>query len=289
MALCKLTNDEWGWVEHGQVYILRPDSIIELFSGASEAGIASLSKQKTDARRFPLSHTEIAAASALQPALAAPLLWGQEVWAAGVTYESSKFARMSESEAGGDFYARVYAADRPELFFKATAARAVGHRDMVNIRSDATWSVPEPELAVVANAKGTILGYTVGNDMSSRDIEGANPLYLPQAKVYTRSCALGPWIVPAELVDPTRLSIKLTIERNESAAFEGETSTSRMKRSPEELMDWLFRDNEFPQGVILLTGTGIIPPDTFTLKPADHIRIEIQRIGVLTNTVSEKP
>jgi 2-dehydro-3-deoxy-D-arabinonate dehydratase len=294
MALCKLATiiaphrreEVWGWLKNGQVRIISDSEVIRIFLGVNDSGLDTLSTEPTHYPPVPVVETDIAPLRVGQYARAAPVLYHQEIWAAGVTYESSKFARMSESEAGGDFYARVYTADRPELFFKATASRAVGHRDTVNIRSDATWSVPEPELAVVANARGRILGYTIGNDMSSRDIEGANPLYLPQAKIYTRSCALGPWIVPEESIDPRNVAITLTIERDGQTAFEGTTSTSRMKRSPEELIDWLFRDNEFPHGVILLTGTGVIPPDNFTLAAGDNISIQIEGIGVLQNRVA---
>jgi 2-dehydro-3-deoxy-D-arabinonate dehydratase len=208
-----------------------------------------------------------------------------EVWAAGVTYESSKFARMAESADGGDFYAKVYVADRPELFFKATPSRCVGQGAPVRIRKDSKWNVPEPELAVLIAATGQILGYTVGNDMSSRDIEGANPLYLPQAKVYTGCCALGPVVVPAQNVDVRNLPIRLTITRNGETAFHGETNTSKMRRTVEELRDWLFRENDFPHGVMLLTGTGLIPPDDFTLLPGDEVQIEIEGIGALRNHV----
>jgi 2-dehydro-3-deoxy-D-arabinonate dehydratase len=219
-----------------------------------------------------------------KPRLVAPISW-QEVWAAGVTYESSKFARMAESEGGGDFYAKVYVAERPELFFKATPNRTVGPNEAVRIRADSRWNVPEPELAALAAANGQILGYTIGNDMSSRDIEGENPLYLPQAKVYRASCALGPVIVPAESLDPQNLSIRLTITRRGETAFTGETSTGRMRRTVADIAQWLFRENEFPQGVFVLTGTGIVPPDSFSLQPGDEIAIEIGGIGTLRNTV----
>jgi 2-dehydro-3-deoxy-D-arabinonate dehydratase len=211
-----------------------------------------------------------------------------EVWAAGVTYESSKFARMAESEGGGDFYAKVYMADRPELFFKATPRRVVGQGAPIRVRSDSAWNVPEPELAVLANAKGQILGYAIGNDVSSRDIEGANPLYLPQAKVYRGSCALGPWVVPAEEIDPHSLPIRLTIERNGAAIYTGETNTSTMKRKVDELVDWLFRENDFPMGAWLFTGTGLIPPDEISLSPGDNVKIEIEGIGVLENPVATR-
>jgi 2-dehydro-3-deoxy-D-arabinonate dehydratase len=210
----------------------------------------------------------------------------QEVWAAGVTYLRSKVARMEESEGGGSFYDRVYDADRPELFLKATPSRVVGPGGDVRIREDARWNVPEPELALVISPTGRLVGYTLGNDMSSRDIEGENPLYLPQAKVYRQSCALGPVILLEEEPRPHReFSIRLSIRRGGQAVFEGETSTSRMKRRFEELIGYLMRDNLFPEGAFLLTGTGIVPPDDFTLEPGDRIEIASPEIGVLRNQV----
>jgi 2-dehydro-3-deoxy-D-arabinonate dehydratase len=211
----------------------------------------------------------------------------QEVWAAGVTYLRSRAARMAESKdaGGGDFYDRVYAAERPELFFKSLAHKVVGPGGAVGLRSDATWSVPEPELALLINPAGSIIGYTIGNDMSSRDIEGQNPLYLPQAKVYNRSCALGPGILITQqpLAADTRISI--AIVREGVSAFAGETTLEQMKRRPQELVDYLYRDQTFPIGCFLLTGTGVVPPDSFTLKAGDTIRIEIDGIGVLVNQV----
>jgi len=211
----------------------------------------------------------------------------QEVWAAGVTYLRSRDARMDEArETGGDtFYDRVYAADRPELFFKATPHRVVGDGAEVRIRRDSQWSVPEPEVALAINAHGAVFGYTIGNDMSSRDIEGENPLYLPQAKVYRGSCALGPGLVVREPL-PLDTTIRLEITREGAPVFTGETALDRMKRNFAELADWLFREDAFPHGCYLLTGTGIVPPNDFTLAPGDHIRIEIAGIGALHNTVS---
>jgi 2-dehydro-3-deoxy-D-arabinonate dehydratase len=211
----------------------------------------------------------------------------QEVWAAGVTYFRSRDARMEESKSagGGDFYDRVYHAERPELFFKATAQRVVGPGGKVAIRSDATWSVPEPELALVVSPRGKVLGYTIGNDMSSRDIEGENPLYLPQAKVYARSCALGPCMLVSSDSLPRSTEIHLEILRDRTSVFSGRTTLSELKRNPKTLVEYLFRDNSFPQGCMLLTGTGIVPPDTFTLAAGDEIRISIDGIGTLTNTV----
>jgi 2-dehydro-3-deoxy-D-arabinonate dehydratase len=191
----------------------------------------------------------------------------------------------SQSAEGGSFYDRVYGAERPELFFKSTAHRVAGPGQAVAIRADSTWNVPEPELALLITPAGKITGYTIGNDMSSRSIEGENPLYLPQAKVYDASCALGPCvsITPGPLPPATR--IELCIARSGKVAFTGETSLAEMKRTPEVLVSYLFRHNSFPQGCILLTGTGIVPPDSFTLEPGDEIRITIDGIGTLTNTV----
>jgi len=216
-----------------------------------------------------------------------PPIGAQEVWAAGVTYFRSRAARMEESKiaGGGDFYDRVYHAERPELFFKGTASRVVGHGGKVAIRSDAKWSVPEPELALLCSPTGKITGYTIGNDMSSRDIEGENPLYLPQAKVYNRSCALGPCILVRNQPLNTSTGIEIEILRGNSCVFRGATTLDSLKRDPKTLVEYLFRDNVFPSGCFLLTGTGIVPPDAFTLQPSDEIRISIDEIGTLTNFV----
>ena len=212
---------------------------------------------------------------------------GQEVWAAGVTYYRSRDARMEESKTAGgeDFYARVYEAERPELFFKATASRVVGAGQNVRIRRDSEWNVPEPELTLAINARGEIIGYTVGNDMSSRDIEGENPLYLPQAKVYDGACALGPGILVTNEMLPADTAIQLTIRRGPDLVFQGETSLAQLKRTPQELVGYLYRETGFPNGCFLLTGTGIVPPTTFTLHSGDAVHITIAPIGTLTNTV----
>src|SRR5437764_3538528 len=211
----------------------------------------------------------------------------QEVWAAGVTYFRSRKARMEESKdaGGGDFYDRVYMAERPELFFKAAGWRVVGPGKAVRIRSDAKWSVPEPELTLVINCAGKLVGYTIGNDMSSRDIEGENPLYLPQAKVYDGSCALGPCILLSPRVS-TDNAIRLDILRRNERLFSGSTTLSELKRDPQQLIEFLFRDLSFPQGAFLMTGTGIVPGDDFTLQHGDAIRITIDGIGVLENHVA---
>lgn len=210
----------------------------------------------------------------------------QEVWGAGVTYERSKVARQEESEQGGSFYDLVYRAARPELFFKATPSRVVGPDEAIRVRRDTQWCVPEPELALVLSPALRLVGFTVGNDVSARDIEGENPLYLPQAKVYDASCGLGPWITLAHAMPPaTEISIRLEIERDGATVFDGATSVARMARRFDELIEWLGRDNSFPNGVVLLTGTGIVPPDDFSLRRGDVVRITIDGVGTLTNPV----
>jgi 2-dehydro-3-deoxy-D-arabinonate dehydratase len=212
----------------------------------------------------------------------------QEVWAAGVTYFRSRSARMEESKdaGGGSFYDRVYSAVRPELFFKATARRVINPGADVRIRTDANWSVPEPELTLLINPRGEIIGYTIGNDMSSRDIEGENPLYLPQAKVYDGSCALGPCVLLSRDPLPKSTSIRIEILRNDTTAFDGTTTLAELKREPAELASFLYRDNSFPDGAYLMTGTGIVPGDDFTLAHGDLIRITIDGIGTLENRVA---
>jgi 2-dehydro-3-deoxy-D-arabinonate dehydratase len=222
----------------------------------------------------------------LHAALLAPIEH-QEVWASGVTYYSSRRARIAESKdaGGGDFYDRVYTAERPELFFKAVAHKVAGPDSAVKIRRDATWSVPEPELTLLINPRGQIIGYTIGNDMSSRDIECANPLYLPQAKVYDRSCALGPGILIRNEPMPPSTQIKLDILRSNHTEFSATTTLTELKRDPATLIEYLFRDQSFPHGCFLLTGTGIVPPDSFTLQSRDEIRTTIEAIGILVNVV----
>jgi 2-dehydro-3-deoxy-D-arabinonate dehydratase len=211
----------------------------------------------------------------------------QEVWAAGVTYKRSKVAREEESKGAAQFYDKVYTADRPELFLKATCSRVMGPNQAVRIRQDSKWNVPEPELTLVISPAMKIVGYTIGNDMSSRDIEGENPLYLPQAKIYNQSCAIGPFITLAQTM-PTlsEVEIRLTIERQSEVVFEATTQLSQMARTPEDLVDWLGRELSFPDGVFLLTGTGIVPPDDFTLLSGDKVSITIGGIGTLINTVA---
>jgi 2-dehydro-3-deoxy-D-arabinonate dehydratase len=211
----------------------------------------------------------------------------QEVWAAGVTYLRSKTARMEESDFSATAYDRVYVAERPELFFKSLGEKVVGPGESVGIRRDAHWNVPEPELALVMNSHGSVVGFTIGNDMSSRDIEGENLLYLPQAKIYQHSCALGPWIVAgASELEARQWSIAVAIERAGTRVFQGETSVGQIKRRFEELAEFLFRSQDFPHGAVLLTGTGIVPPDGFTLQEHDVVEIRISGIGVLRNPVA---
>jgi 2-dehydro-3-deoxy-D-arabinonate dehydratase len=225
---------------------------------------------------------DVISARALAP------IGGQEIWASGVTYLRSREARMEESKdtGGGDFYARVYEAERPELFFKSPSYRVVGSGDEVRIRKDSKWNVPEPELTLFMCSAGTIEGYTIGNDMSSRDIEGENPLYLPQAKSYNGSTAIGPCLYVAESPIHPDSMISIQIQRNQEKVFEGSISINRMKRTHTELAEFLFREITFPVGTYLMTGTGVVPPDHFTLQSRDVISISIEHIGTLVNTVA---
>ncbi len=210
----------------------------------------------------------------------------QEVWAAGVTYKRSKAARMEESEAAASCYDRVYESPRPELFMKATPHRVVGPKQALRIREDSQWNVPEPELTLVLNSRLQLVGFTIGNDMSSRDIEGENPLYLPQAKVYDECCGLGPWItLRQEMPTPENVSIGLRVRRGSDIVFSGQTSTSQMARSFDDLVSWLGRDSSFPNGVMLMTGTGIVPDSSFTLKAGDVVDVAIDGIGTLSNSI----
>lgn len=249
-------------------------SLTELIEdGAGGARVAAL--VGAGVRRVPRSEARL-----LTP------VEGQEVWAAGVTYLRSKTARMEESDFSARAYNHVYEAPRPEIFFKALAEKVSGPGAEVGIRNDAKWNVPEPELALVLDSKGRVAGYTVGNDMSSRDIEGENLLYLPQAKIYDRSCALGPCVVLGVSEDEARgWTVRVEIHRGGREVFSGETSVARIKRGFAELAGWLFRSQKFPRGAVLLTGTGVVPPNEFTLEAGDRVRIAISGIGVLENGV----
>lgn len=235
--------------------------------------LKTLSQQRLT--RFPLDQIQL-----LSP------VERQEVWAAGVTYLRSKAARMEESNFSANAYDRVYSAPRPEIFFKSLPEKVVGPGEPVGIRADAKWNVPEPELALVINSQGTIVGYTIANDMSSRDIEGENLLYLPQAKIYHRSCAVGPCIVVGSTETIARTwTITLQIYREGRIIFEGQTTVDQIKRHFEELVSYLCRSQTFPYGAVLLTGTGIVPGEDFTLRAEDRVRIEVNGIGVLENAV----
>ncbi len=284
MQLCKVRRSTSevgvGVVNEGRVRFLRrgesgaPKTLSDFLHADDPAALVAAHLDASDAG-VPLDSVQLL-----------PPLDEQEVWAAGVTYKRSREARERESAGAARFYDLVYNADRPELFIKAMPRRVVGPGATVRIRSDSRWNVPEPELALVVSPQMKIVGYTIGNDMSSRDIEGENPLYLPQAKVYDGSCSLGPVIkLASAMPPPEQVTIRLTITRSGGVVFDGSTSLSAMKRSFEVLVSWLGRENSFPNGVILLTGTGIVPPDHFTLEHGDDIAIDITDIGTLRNRV----
>ncbi len=232
------------------------------------------------------AHSTEDARRAVSNHLLAPI-GNQEIWACGVSYFNSQMARREESESagGGDFYTRVYHADRPELFFKSTARRSSGHGQTVRIREDSSWDVPEPELTLVLSPSGKILGYTVGNDMSSRSIEGENPLYLPQAKTYEKSAGIGPGLLITKEKLDVETEIKMCIFRHDEVVFSGQTKISAINRKFEDMVAYLYRELDFPDGAYLMTGTGIVPPKTFTLEADDRIEIEISGIGQLVQTV----
>jgi 2-dehydro-3-deoxy-D-arabinonate dehydratase len=267
-----LANDTASVIDLTPAGITRLNSILE-----QEDAVAHLRKiAQEKLPRIPLAEVQ----------LLAPVEQ-QEVWAAGVTYLRSKTARMEESDFSANAYDKVYSADRPELFFKSLAEKVSGPGGFVGIRKDAKWNVPEPELALVVNSKGNIVGYTIGNDMSSRDIEGENLLYLPQAKIYKHSCALGPWItLGATETEVREWMIRIAIKRDGSPVFTGETSVNRIKRNFADLVSYLYRSQEFPHGAVLLTGTGVVPDDSFTLRANDVTEIEISGVGTLKNSVA---
>jgi 2-dehydro-3-deoxy-D-arabinonate dehydratase len=284
MKLCRFESAD------GQVRVgLMLDGVTVL--DLTAAGIPRLETvlEQHDPRRFleKLAGNTITAHMLTRVKLLTPVE-RQEVWAAGVTYVRSKTARMAESDFSADAYDKVYDAARPEIFFKSLPEKVVSPGEAVGIRKDARWNVAEPELALVINSRGKIVGFTIGNDMSSRDIEGENLLYLPQAKVYHRSCAVGPWIVVgASEADARRWKIEMQLRRSGGTVFEGETSADQIRRSFDELVAFLYRSQSFPHGAVLLTGTGIVPPDHFTLQPHDLVRIGISGIGTLENPVME--
>ena len=258
--------------------------LIGYFQPNSE--LHDLLRLRADELRMQIENSfQPGAAHNLPTHILAPLDGETEVWAAGVTYKQSEQARMEESGTP-DIYANVYTAKRPELFFKATPRRVAGPDAPIVVRTDSTWDVPEPELVLVVNAHAEIIGYTIGNDVSSRSIEGENPLYLPQAKIYAGCCGLGPGITPAwEVSDPYNLTIHLAIERNGQVYWEGATSTRELKRRFDELVTYLFLENDFPDGVFLCTGTALVPERQFTLEPGDVVQIDIDQLGTLRNPV----
>jgi 2-dehydro-3-deoxy-D-arabinonate dehydratase len=283
MNICRFTHGNSAW----RVGLVRDDAtVLDL----APAGIATL--QSVLEAADPIALLESAARAPLPRLALADVILGapverQEVWAAGVTYLRSKAARMEESDFSATAYDRVYAAERPEIFFKALGEKVAAPGGLVGIRRDARWSVPEPELALVLNSRGQVAGCTVGNDMSSRDIEGENLLYLPQAKIYDHSCALGPWITLGATEAAVRSwEIRLKILRAGQPVFAGVTPAGQLKRSFAELAGYLFRSQTFPHGAVLLTGTGIVPPDSFTLQAGDVAEITISGIGTLRNPVA---
>jgi 2-dehydro-3-deoxy-D-arabinonate dehydratase len=282
------TGPAWGVLVDERIEILATDA------GTNGGFLASLLQLPRPARALlerrrgapALQAAEVMSApsTATAPHLLPPIDL-QEVWAAGVTYERSRVARMEETAGAETFYDKVYTAERPELFFKGAASRVSGHNGPIRIRRDATWNVPEPEIAVLISAHGEIAGYAVGNDVSSRDIEGQNPLYLPQAKIYRESCALGPVVWLTDEASAPVFDLSIAIQRRGSVVYDGKISTASMRRSFADLADWLFRDNTFPSGAYLLTGTGLVPEAGFTLMPEDRVSITAPRIGTLSNHV----
>ena len=285
MKICRFRESSSADVRIG---IVTDNSAIQ---DLTPAGITSLQSvlEQDDAVSYlqGLSQTLSSTGTSIDRVTLCAPVEGQEVWAAGVTYLRSKKARMEESDFSASAYDRVYEAARPEIFFKSIADKVVPTGDLVGIRRDARWNVPEPELALVINSRGRVVGFTIGNDMSSRDIEGENLLYLPQAKVYHRSCALGPWItLGVSEAEVRKWKIQIEIHRAGQKVFAGDTWVAQLKRSFDELAGYLFRSQEFPRGAVLLTGTGVVPDESFTLQADDDVRIEISGVGRLQNRVA---
>jgi 2-dehydro-3-deoxy-D-arabinonate dehydratase len=281
MQICKLKTADGaaaaGWIDGKIVRLLKSNVLTDFLHAATPAQAV---QQAVDSSRTTVP---------LEQAMLLAPLDQQEIWAAGVTYKRSQEARERESAGAARFYDLVYSAPRPELFFKAPAYRVSGPGQRVHIRRDSKWNVPEPELALVISPQLKLVGFTIGNDMSSRDIEGENPLYLPQAKFYDHACAIGPCITLVDAMPkPDDTAIRLIVERGGKAVFDGATKVSAMKRSFAELIDWLGKETSFPHGAILLTGTGVVPPDDFTLAAGDVVHIDIAGIGRLTNPVQTR-
>lgn len=288
MQLCRYQLDSQS---EPRLALVRGDSVFDLAAAGGPGSLAEALRLPAAEFHAQLRRARDAAGAARSRdgiVILAPID-AQEVWAAGVTYSRSRDARMEESTQK-DVYDLVYEADRPEIFFKATPNRVSGPGADIAIRADSGWDVPEPELTLVLNAMGELVGYTIGNDVSSRTIEGENPLYLPQAKLYSQSAALGPVIVTTdEISNPLGLTIQLTIRRDGEILFQESTSTANLHRTIDDLVRYLFRANEFPNGVFLMTGTGIVPPNAFTLNQGDHVSIAIDGIGTLSNPVVRLP
>ena len=281
MPLCRFRAVEG---DEPRLGLIRDDLVFDLATGGGPTTLGEALSMTVEALREAIEAVDVPGAPVADVTLLAPID-EQEVWAAGVTYLRSRDARMEESQEK-TVYDRVYDAARPEIFFKAMASRVANPGEPVAVRSDSTWDVPEPELALVLTSGGEIAGYTIGNDVSSRSIEGENPLYLPQAKVYNRCAGLGPVIVLAwEFDRPRDAAVRLVIERDGVVAFDGSTSTNQIHRTFPDLIGHLFLDNDFPRGAILMTGTGIVPPNEFTLEGGDTVSISIEGIGTLTNPV----
>jgi len=290
LARCALpSGPAWGVLVDDRIEIVATDagtnggflaSLLQL-----PRPVRSLLERRRGAQSLKAAEVMAAPSSGVAPHLLPPLDL-QEVWAAGVTYERSRVARMEETAGAETFYDKVYSAERPELFFKGAASRVSGHNGPIRIRRDASWNVPEPEIAVLVSAHGEIAGYTVGNDVSSRDIEGENPLYLPQAKIYTGSCAVGPCLAtPDEVAELASLLITLRVVRDGAEVFRDTVRVADLRRSPGDLVRWLFRALDFPVGVVLLTGTAIVPPPDFTLRVGDEVIVATTGLGVLRNVV----
>jgi 2-dehydro-3-deoxy-D-arabinonate dehydratase len=297
MQLCRFylpgQGPRLGQIAAGAVYDLtasglpRFATLAALLQASATTAIEALLQEASLSASPTYAYTDLDRPPAPDTPHLLPPVDRQEVWAAGVTYAWSREARVREARSK-EVYVRVYEAERPELFFKSMGEKVVGPNDWIGLRGDSHWNVPEPELALVLNPRMQIVGYTVGNDVSSRDIEGENPLYLPQAKIYRHACALGPAITLAgRSVDGQRLTIRMTIRRGGAPVFQGETSTAKIHRSLTDLVGYLARYNDFPHGAVLLTGTGIVPDDDFTLQDEDEVAVEVEPIGILCNIVRQ--